>query len=159
VGQLNKAFRLATASPGGVHWLLRRNCSVTPRQSMAVFLSLCVVSLVLSGFFWFQGAPLVLPFALLELLAVGVAFLVHARHATDRECISLWDGCLVVEQERAGRLRRSEFARHTVRVEMPSDADRLVEVHGGGRRVQVGRFLRAELRPVLAREIRAALQA
>jgi uncharacterized membrane protein len=45
-----------------------------------------------------------------------------------------------------------------VRVE-PKDDDRsLIELSGQGRRVQVGRFLRPELRPALAKEIRQALR-
>jgi hypothetical protein len=40
-------------------------------------------------FFWFQGAVLILPFAWLELAAVGVAFVVYARHAADGEHILL----------------------------------------------------------------------
>ncbi len=46
-------------------------------------------------FFWFQGATLVIPFATLELAAVGLAFLVYARHAADGERISLRGGALL----------------------------------------------------------------
>ena len=101
---------------------------------------------------------MVLPFAAVELVAVGLALLVHARHATDRELVSLGQGRLVIEQESAGRLQRCEFARHLVRVDPFLGRDQLVEVRGGGQMVRIGRFLRADLRPVLAREIRTALQ-
>jgi uncharacterized membrane protein len=57
----------------------------------------------------------------------------------------------------AGKIRRCEFARHGVHIEPRLDGDRLVELRGGGQVVQVGRFLRTELRPVLATEIRRAL--
>lgn len=158
MNQLHNVFRLATCSADGVHWLLRRNCSVTPRQLMAMYLSLCGTSLAVAGLFWSQGATLVLPFAVVEVLVVGLAFGVYARHAADRECISCSHGLLVIEQERAGRLERCEFARHPVRVESPLGRDQLIEVCGGGKNVRIGRFLRSDLRPVLAREIRAALQ-
>lgn len=158
VSQVHNASPLATRSADGMHWLMRRNCSVTPRQLMAMYLSLCCVSLAVAGFFWSQGATLVLPFAAVELMAVGLAFLVHARHATDRERVSFGQGRLVIEQESAGRLQRCEFARHMVRVNPPLERDQLVEVRGGGQMVRIGRFLRADLRPVLAREIRTALQ-
>lgn len=154
---MQDTFRLATRSSDGLQWRLRRNCSVTPRQLLALFLSLCGVSLGVAGFFWSQGATLVMPFAALELLAVGTAFVVYARHASDGERISLAHGRLVVEQEVAGRLVRSEFVPHGVQVQMP-DANRpLVEIHGGGRVVSVGRYLRPECRPQLVREIRRAL--
>jgi uncharacterized membrane protein len=101
----------------------------------------------------------VLPFAWLELMAVGAAFLVYSRHATDGERISLSGGRLVVELENAGRLERAEFDREWVRVE-PLAGDRsLIALSARGRSVNVGRYVRPELRPALAREIRMALRA
>jgi uncharacterized membrane protein len=157
VNQIHSIQGLATVSDEGTRWLLRRNCSVTPGQLGGVFVALSVVSLLVAGFFWFMGAKLVLPFTAIELMALAASFLVYARHATDRECISLRAGRLVVEQELAGKIRRCEFASHGVRIEPKLDGDRLVELRGGGQVVQVGRFLRLDLRPVLATEIRRAL--
>jgi uncharacterized membrane protein len=116
------------------------------------------VSLGIGTIFWFQGAVLILPFAWLELAAVGVAFVVYARHAADGEHILLQGRRLVVELENAGRLERAEFNRDWVRVEPGADDRSLIEVSGQGRRVIVGRYLRPELRPALAREIRLALR-
>jgi uncharacterized membrane protein len=123
-----------------------------------MYASLCVVSLGIGTLFWLQGAKLVMPFAWLELVAVGAAFLVYARHAADGEKISLQGAQLVVELENAGRLERAEFNRNWVRIE-PKAGDRsLIEVSGQGRSVEVGRYVRPELRPVLAREIRMAVR-
>lgn len=158
MGQSVNSIRLATVSPEGLHWLLRRNCSVSPRQVGWVFAWLCAVSLAVAGFFWLQGATLVLPFTAVELTAVACAFLVYARHATDREWIGLRGESLVVEQEAGGRTHRCEFARYAVQVDADRGRDRLVEVRCGGQTVRVGRHLRADLRPVLAREIRQALR-
>ena len=159
-----QAFRFATLPISGdmnhvgVQWLLKRNCSVTPAQLLGLFMSLSVVSLGIATFFWFQGATLIMPFAWAELLVVGAAFMVYARHARDGERISLQDGLLVVELETAGRLQRAEFNREWVRVE-PKDGDgSLIEVSGQGQTVRVGRHVRPELRPALAREIRFALR-
>jgi len=151
-------FRFATVQGQAIHWFLGRNCSVTPAQLGWLYASLCVVTLGIGTFFWFQGAVLILPFAWLELAAVGAAFVVYARHAADREHILLSGRRLVVELEQAGRLQRAEFNRDWVRVEPAVDGRSLIEVSGQGRRVIVGRHLRPELRPVLAREIRAALR-
>ncbi len=151
-------FRFAIVQGQSICWFLRRNCSVTPAQLGWLYASLCALSLGVATFFWFQGAVLVLPFAWVELAAVGVAFFAYARHAVDGETISLRGRRLVVELECAGQLRRSEFDRDRVRVE-PSVADRsLIELSGQGRRVNIGRYLRPELRPVLAQEIRRALR-
>lgn len=154
----NPVFRFATVQGQAIHWFLKRNCSVTPAQLGWLYASLCVVSLAIGTFFWFQGAVLILPFAWLELLGVGLAFLAYARHAADGEHIQLQGRRLVVELESAGRTERAEFHRDWVRVE-PGAGDRsLIEVSGQGRRISVGRFLRPELRPALAREIRTALR-
>jgi uncharacterized membrane protein len=151
-------YRFATVQGQAIHWLLRRNCSVTPAQLGCLYASLCVVSLGIGGVFWWLGAVMVLPFAWLELLAVGVAFMVYARHAADRELISLHGRRLVVELESAGRLQRAEFNREWVRVEPALDDRSLIELSGQGRRVVVGRYVRPELRPALAQEIRRALR-
>ncbi len=102
---------------------------------------------------------MVMPFAWLELAAVGAALLVYARHAGDGEKIVLGDGRLVIELETAGRLRRAEFNAQWVQVEPSAGDGSLISVFGQGRSVVVGRHVRPELRPALAREIRSALRA
>jgi uncharacterized membrane protein len=154
----NTVFRFATVSGQDIDWFLRRNCAVTPAQLGWFYLSLCVVSLGIASAFWLQGAVLVMPFAWLELLAVGVGFLVYARHAAYRERISLRDRHLVVELEQAGKLQRMSFRREWVRVEPKRGDSSLIEVSAQGQSIQVGRYVRPELRPLLAREIRMALR-
>ena len=154
----NIVFRFATVQGQAIHWFLGRNCSVSPTQLGWMYASLCVVSLGIGTIFWFQGAVMILPFAWLELAAVGIAFLAYARHAADREHILLQGRSLVVELENAGRLERAEFHRDRVRVEPGADDRSLIELSGQGRRMIVGRYLQPELRPALAREIRMALR-
>ena len=141
-----------------VQWLLKRNCSIRPGQLLGRYLSLCAVSLGIASFFWMQGARLVMPFAWLELIAVGAAFMVYARHAGDGEKILLRGHQLVIERETAGRLERSEFNREWVRVEPRGEDGSLIEVSGQGKSVHVGRHVRPELRAALAREIRFVLR-
>ncbi len=152
------AYQFAQVSGPSVSWRLRRNCSVTPAQLLVVYLMLCIVSLSIGLFFWFQGAPFVIGFTGLELVVVGGAFLAYARHATDGEWISLQGASLVVERETAGRRERAEFERQWVRVEPKAGEHSLIELSGRGRKMEVGRFVRPELRQVLAGEIRQALR-
>jgi hypothetical protein len=100
----NPVFRFATVQGQNIQWFLRRNCSVSPRQLGWMYLSLCAVSLAIGAAFWFQGAKLVLPFAWIELVAVGIAFAAYARHATDGETIRLAGGnwCRAGEWWQAG---------------------------------------------------------
>ena len=117
------AAALRFGSPGGagdesVQWLLRRNCSMTPVQLIAFYLSLCAWSLAIAVAFWWYGATLVMPFASLELLAIGAALFVYARHAGDRERVILKPGRLTVE---------CTLGNHTDRGVLPPErhADRL----------------------------------
>jgi len=154
----NPVFRFATVHGQNIQWFLRRNCSVSPRQLGWMYLSLCAVSLSIGTVFWFQGAKLVLPFAWIELVAVGIAFAAYARHATDGETIRLAGSQLVVELENGGKLERAEFRREWVRVEPGAADNSLIELSAHGRSVRVGRYVRPELRSVLASEIRMALR-
>ena len=150
-------FGRADTGDGSVHWLLRRNCSMTPAQLMAFYLSLSAWSLAIAGAFWWRGATLVLPFAGIEIVAVGIALYVYARHAADRECVTLEPGRLTVECTIGMRTDQVAFAPAWVRIE-PEHGDRsLIELSGQGQRISVGRFVRPELRRALADELRFSL--
>ena len=152
-------YRFATVSGQRVDWRLARNCSVTPAQLGWLYLGLCTVILTIASGFWMLGARLVMPFACLEILAVGIAFVIYGRHAADGERISLQGSRLVVELETAGKLERAEFDRSRVRVEPKTGNRSLIILSAQGLSVEVGRFVRPELRPALASEIRMALRA
>jgi uncharacterized membrane protein len=140
----------------GLQWRLLRNCSIAPRQLLAVYVVLCMVSLFIAGFFFVQGAPFVLAFAGLELLGVGLAFLLFARHAADHETLTLVGQSLQVEQATGSRTRHTVFSTSWLTVEPAAAQGSLVEISGRGQRVQVGRFVRPELRAELGRELRRA---
>ena len=130
---------------------------MAPRQALAFYLGLCAVSLGIATFFWWQGARLIMPFAWLELLVVGICMLVYARHAADHESIALRQGSLSVAQVAGNRITQVEFQAQWVKVE-PARADgSLIQLSGQGRRVTVGRFVRPELRAQLAGELRRAV--
>jgi len=141
-----------------VQWLLRRNCSTTPTQLGAFYLSLCVWSLAIGAAFWWHGATLVLPFAGIEILAIGAALLIYARHAGDRERVTLTSGRLSVECTVGRRTDHVDFAPAWVRVEPAHGERSLIELSGEGKRIAIGRFVRPELRRALADELRAALR-
>ncbi len=151
-------YRFATPEADGLRWHLVRNCSITPRQLGALYGSLCMVSVAIGIGFWLQGAPLVASFAALELLVVGVAFLLYARHATDGERVRLVQGQLEVEIEHAGKVTRTVFQRQWVRVQAPTTASSLIEVTQQGQTMLLGRHVRPELRAALAKELASALR-
>jgi uncharacterized membrane protein len=58
---------------------LQRNCSISPAGLLGVFVALGCVTLAIGVGFAIAGAWLILPFAGLEVVALGVAFVAHAR--------------------------------------------------------------------------------
>ena len=142
----------------GIEWLLKRNCSVPPQQLGSVYASLCALSLLIAGFFFWQGAPFVAAFAAIELAAVGAAMLVFAHHAGDRETLTLVGRSLHVERWIGKRVERTELAADWLTVEPAAGQGSLVQLCSRGPRVQVGRFLRPELRDAFAQELRRTLR-
>ena len=146
------------SSTRALQWRLLRNCSITPRQLGLVYAALCTVSLLIALGFYVQGAPLVLAFAGLELVAVGAALLVFARHAADHETLTLVGRSLRVEQCSGNHVERTEFPADWLTVEPAAGQGSLVQLSGRGQSVRVGRFLRPQLRGALARELRLAVR-
>lgn len=156
------AWRFAKALDGGaagLQWVLKRNCSFTPAQLFGTYLGLCALSLTIALAFTWHGASPVLAFAAIELLLVGAALLLYARHAADQEHITLAGGALCVEHQRGAQTERTQFRAAWVRVEPRHGEGSLVELTGDGQHACVGRYLRPDLRTPLAHELRIALRA
>ena len=141
-----------------LQWQIRRNCSITPHQMLGAYALLCTVSLAVALFLWFTGARMVLAFTGFELMLLGAAMLVFARHAGDRETLTLVGRSLLVERAVGARVERAAFAADWLTVEPAAGQNSLVELAGQGRRMRVGRFMRPELRGDFARELRRALR-
>jgi uncharacterized membrane protein len=146
------------ADAGALQWKLVRNCSVSPGQLLGSYLVLCVVSLSIGAAFALHGAGYVLGFAGLELLLVGIALLVHARHVGDGETLTLVGRSLQVERHAGGSTECADFAVQWLTVEPVAGQNSLIRLAGQGRVLHVGRWLRADLRADFARELRLALR-
>jgi uncharacterized membrane protein len=138
-------------------WVLRRNCSLTPRESGLAVLGICAFMLLLAMGFAMRGAWYVFWFAGAEALAVGVSFLLYARHATDRERIALGEDGLLIELVQMERVTRIRLDPRATRVDPPASDHPLIGLEANGAKVEVGRFLTEWKRLELARELRRAL--
>lgn len=139
-------------------WLLRRNCSLTPFQTMMAFAVLCVSSFgVATTFMLLHGTWVVLAFAVVEMSAVATAFVQYARHATDHEHIALNGNCLLVEQFDAGLIRQIRLDASSIRVMPPRNGCDMIVLESRGIRVEVGRFINAAMRHRVAQEMRSGL--
>jgi uncharacterized membrane protein len=115
------------------------------------------VSICIGLAFWVIGAPLILPFALLESLLLVVAFLCHARSVCDFDEITLNDSHLVVRQERRGQSKQHQFTRGMFRVSMTDGPSPLVRVAESGKQVELGEWLLVHERASLCRKLAEAL--
>ncbi|MDE1947325.1 MAG: DUF2244 domain-containing protein [Burkholderiales bacterium] len=142
-----------------LRWVLAPNCSISPRQLGACYLALCLITLAIAGGFWWQGAGMISAFAGVELVAVGAALLVHARHTGDREVITLSAARLVVEQHTALRVERHELGTEWLHIQAAgNEADALIDLAARGRHVRIGRHLRPDKRAALVIDLRRALR-
>ncbi len=138
-------------------WILKKNCSITPRQLAQAYLALCTASFLVAMYFVIHGAWLVMVFAMLEMMAVAAAFICFGRHATDRECISLSDAGLVVELVRAEQSLSFCMDPRRTRVAIPEPRNRLIGLEANGDRIEVGRYLTERKRQEFAQELNREL--
>jgi len=140
---------------GGFSLTLKRNCSISPSGLAGVFVALAVLVLAIGTGFAIAGAWLILPFAGLEVLLLGGAFLLHARHATDYERIALERGWLRVEVVEGRRRARYELDVRRVRIEIE---DSRVVLREAGEALELGRHLDEQSRRVFGAELKKRLQ-
>lgn len=139
----------------GFSLTLKRNCSISPAGFAGVFAALaCVVVAIGAGFAVF-GAWLVLPFAGLEVLLLGSAYVIHARRAADYERIELDSGRLTVEVGEAQKTLRYEIDVCRARVRLEEER---VVLLGAREQLELGRHLDAGTRAVFAAELQKRLR-
>ncbi len=141
---------------GGFSLTLKRNCSISPAGLLGVFAVLAVVVLGIGAGFAVAGAWLILPFAGLEVLALGAAFVLYARHAADYERIELRSGRLTVEVAEAQHTASFQIEARDARVRLEKDARVLLE--GARQELELGRHLDAQARVRFATELTRRLQ-
>jgi uncharacterized membrane protein len=140
-------------------WTLQRNCSLAPRQVARAYALLCCASLAVAVGFLLQGVWQVLAFSLVELVLVGLALVIYARHATDHEHIALSDAGLLVECVQADRREHTRLDPLWTRVVVPDERKRsLIRLESRGVKVEIGRFVTDARRRQVARELRLALR-
>ena len=143
---------------GGFTLTLKRNCSNSPAGFACACAALAVLALAIGAGFAAAGAWLVLPFAGLEVLLLGGAFLLYARHAADYERIELGPGRLSVEIAEGGRSRRYELDPRQVRVCLERGSAVRTVLRAPEQELEVGRNLDAQTRIRLAAELERRLR-
>lgn len=139
-------------------WLLKRNCSLSPRQLAVAYALLCAISFLIGMIFCLFGVWQELAFSTLEMVLVALAFLYYARHACDCEHIVLEEGVLLTEQMQAGQNRKTCLDPYWTRIVLPGRAHELINLESKGVKIAVGRFITQEKRQQIAQELRQQLR-
>lgn len=143
--------------PQSSKWVFRRNCSLSPKQLLQWYLSLCFITLVVATGFLLAGFWIVLPFAGIELLLVGTAFVVYARHAGDYEMIELQPSQLLLVKADGSRLTQLEWSPQWARLSYNGKYKEPLVFSYKGQQVKIGRFIAEKDKSALHRELKAAL--
>jgi uncharacterized membrane protein len=138
-------------------WIFRRNCSLSPKQLLQWYLSLCVITLVIATGFLLAGFWLVLPFAGLELLLVGTAFVIYARHAADYEMIELQPNQLTLVMVDGTKLTQLEWSPQWAKLSYNGKYKAPLLFSHRGQQVKIGKFIAEKDKSALHRELKAAL--
>ena len=116
-------------------------------------MALAALVLAIGAGFAVAGAWLILPFAGLEVLLLGAAYVLYARHAADYERIELESGRLSVEVADGGRTLNYRMDHARVAME-----EGRVVLRDAKEELEVGRTLGAEARAELAAELERLLR-
>lgn len=143
-------------------WSHHRNCSLSPIQVLYAYGALCGISAAISVFFAWRGAWYVPVFSLIEMLAVGMAFLLYGRHAGDRELIALDQTALTIQIFHAQRVfcikLDPSYVRFNATPYKASARNGLMSICDRREEVKVGRFLTVRKRDQFASELQEALR-
>lgn len=126
-------------------------------QTVRIFVGMSVVCGGIALFFASMGFWPIVPFAGLELLALGVALYLSARRSLDREVIRVTEDVVYIEKGRGRVESTRRLPRAWTEVVLTPPRHRTHEsrlaLRSGGMEVALGEFLAAGERHSLAREL------
>jgi len=132
------------------------NCSLSKQGRLYAVLAVSVFSLMISIFFCFFGAWMVLPFTGLECLAVAAAFYYMQCHSKDYESITIQDSELTIQKRSYKTVTQQSFNRYWAKVylhDLPN-GNHDVRVCSHGKELSFGRrSMDDEQRIQLAKEL------
>jgi uncharacterized membrane protein len=129
----------------------RRNDSLGTRGRFVAFAVLAAVSAVVAIAWTVAGAWMVLPYSVVEVALVGIAFAHAGRRAGDWERLVVVGNRVIVERSRGGRQTRQELDRWRMRIET---AGRHLVLCAAGERVAFGGGLGPAERAAAGRDLR-----
>ena len=134
-------------------WHLKRNISISPATMAWIFIGLGSVSLFIGAGFYVAGATLVLPFSIVEIAVLLIAYFYNAIHANDYEKLTVEGNSVKIESKVGLKISQMQLIRSMTRVDTLSHLNEIIHVRQGPVHTFFGKFVHANLRPLLAQKI------
>ena len=137
--------------------ITRPNCSLSFAGRLLFFCVILFFSAIIAVGFAFAGAWLILPFAGLEVLALGWALYYISCHVNDYECIVIKGSTVTVEVGYHRTVQRMEFQRYWMQViVLPASIQGRcrIWIKAHGQEVELGQFVNDEERLALANQLK-----
>jgi len=145
-------------SPIKKEWLLKKNCSLSPKQFGNVMVSLGCLSLLVGLVWAFNGFWFILPFVCLECFGLTLAFLIYSKHATDFERVTLTNNDICLETEIGGMSKHSKIPRNWAVAQFRKvKGKKFVFFKYGNSELMVGQFVSEKRRELFFDEIKGFL--
>jgi uncharacterized membrane protein len=144
-------------TPNGKEWLLRRNCVLKPGQLAMLMAIAGGMSLAVALGWVSQGVWWVMPFALIEVIGLTIAFLVYSRHAADLDRVVIGQQQVLVEVVNGSKVVRAQGQAQWARVVYQRGRKALIELRFPGQQLAFGRFVPDSERERLAKELAGAM--
>ena len=141
--------------------IVQPNSSLTWQQTLKVFAAITVVCSGIAIGFAFRGLWMVLPFAGLEILALGYAFYYCSYRSAYIEVLKIENDTLYIEKGRYKPEQVYEFNLAWVKVNLikakSENYPHRVTISSHGKQIEVGAALVEEERIKLARDLKTAI--
>ncbi len=134
-------------------WLMKRNCSFSPKQVGLFYLSIVSFSLLVAGYFLLIGVWMIIIFTSIEILALTVALYVYSRHALDYEKITIVGKQLTVERSWGGKVEIEEFNTVWTKLMHKKDGRRDLVLATSSKELPIGYFVLANQQEQFERDL------
>jgi uncharacterized membrane protein len=134
-------------------WLMKRNCSFSPKQVGGFYISIVSFSLLVAGYFYLFGAWMILIFTSIEILVVTIALYVYTRHALDYEKIAISGKQLLFERSWGGKIQRYEFNTIWTKLVRSDATGKDLVLKTSAKEVAIGFFVGANERERFGKEL------
>jgi uncharacterized membrane protein len=134
-------------------WLMKRNCSFSPKQVGVFYLSIVCFSLLVATYFLLIGVWMVIIFTSIEILALTFALYIYSRHALDYEKITIVGKQLLFERSWGGKLQSHEFNTIWTKLVRSESTGRDLVLKTSAQEVPIGFFIGANEQAQFEKEL------